>query len=203
MPEANVVVDVEDVINRLNHLAEDIPNQMVRALNDAAFQLRAKWRTAIATDIKQPTSFTTNKGNVLVDKGSDNSPEATIRVAEAQARYLNFIVRGLKRVGGDIATLGGQTLSPVKARLNQSGDLPSGPPRWLGTLEQKIKNTDVINVHGRRAVYQTLKDGHLKLLAVFQQSIQYDVTLPLFDIADEFSGTFISTMNERINKLLA
>jgi hypothetical protein len=197
-----VTVDVSDVVTNLNRIADRVPDEMVDALNKAAFQLRKRWRETIASAVKQPTAFTLNNSNVVVDQASTSSPEATIRVGDLQARYLKFIVRGLKREGTDIAGVKGQILTPVKARLNRSGDFPSGPPRWVGKLKANVPKGEILKLHGQRAVYEQMRNGHLKLLAVFKDSIQYKESVPLIEVADMFSSDFVRVMNERIDTIL-
>ena len=205
MADVNVSVDVENFISSLDRISDNLERDMLFALNSAAFELRKKWRMAISEDVDKPSPFTTNPGNVIVDKATFDDLSATIRVANKQAEYLSFMVEGLRRKGSDIAGVGGKILTPVGEKLTRFGGIPFGPPRYVGkVLRGDIKNAELFSPHndGKRAVYKRLRGNHLKLLAVFVNMAEYKKELPLFDIAKEFSDDVVKQFDKVVERIL-
>ena len=202
----DVRVDASDVIKQLSRISDNADKIIFKGINDAAFELRSMWLQMIGSDIADPVSFTKK---VFVDKATEASPEATVYIPPIQSEYLNLIVEGGVRKGGDYATVGNdQILSPVNIRLNKYGNIPEGPKRYLGKVAAGlIKNTYIgtpsgEDGDGQRAVYQRNKKGKMKLLAVFIQTEPYKKTLPLYDAAEKFSGVVVDKISARIDELL-
>lgn len=203
----DVRIDATDVIKELSRISDNAEKIIYKGINDAAFELRSMWLKMLGADIANPVSFTKK---VFVDKATEALPEATVFIPPIQSEYLNLIVEGGVRKGGDYATVGSdEILAPVNVRLNKSGNIPEGPKRYLGKVAAGlVKNTFIGTPSGddasdeQRAVYQRNKKGKMKLLAVFIQTEQYKKTLPLYDAAEKFSDVVVDKISARVDELL-
>ena len=207
--KASITVDVKEVEKSLSRISDDVPKALTRGINDAAFALRKTWLQLIEQKVDNPVSFTKK---VFVSKASPEKQEAIVYIPPIQSTYLHFLVEGGIRRGGDYGNVGkGELLSPVKGmKLNKWGNFPQSPKRYLGRVDDgHIKNTFIGSPSAKtdegknkRAVYQKMKDGKLKLLAVFINQQKYKPTLPLYEESEKFGATIQEKLSNEINKLL-
>lgn len=197
-PNTSIKVNINDVIKQLKGIEKEVHIGVSRGLNDAAFGLRGMWLDDINTLVDDPTAFTKK---VFVKKARPDNLVSKTFIPPLQSEYLNKITEGGVRRPGDYATLSNSVLSPVKARLNKAGNFATGPKRWLATLNTRIKGGGAFvgsptGASGQGAVYQRLKKGKLKLLAVFADSVEYEQRLDL----ERTTETFISEADRIIEK---
>ena len=211
-----VTINITQIQRSLRGLNTNLNKAIVQALNDAAFELRKLWRADIRTFVDQPTSFTVGRQNVLVRKAKPNNLISQTFIAPLQARYLQDIVEGGVREIGDLAVTSLGSVVPDKAKLNRFGNFPGGPKRWLAGIEENddydgegFVGTPGFSGEGigpRPAVYERLSGGALRLLAVFEKTVQYDITIPLEKTVeltvDTFDQIFDRVIKKEIDKIL-
>lgn len=206
MANVNVQINTNEILRQLRGIETIVNKAIVRGLNDAAFGLRQFWLADINTFVDNPTAFTRK---VFVNKARPGNLTATTFFPRVQSEYLQKITEGGVRRAGDYATLDRTVLLPVKARLNKFGNLSLGPRRWLATIEERTKGGGAFvgspsGKGGRQAVYQRMRNGKLKLLAVFSKTVDYDRDqLPLAKTARLFSTDADRFMQDNLNKLLS
>lgn len=202
-PTFTVDINADDIIRQLRAIGDTANKALSRGLNDSAFGLRQFWISDINTFIHNATAFTRK---VFVKKSDPNNLIALTFLPSIQSEYLNKVIEGGVRRPGDYATLNGEILVPVGARLNKAGNFPLGPKRWLASLEERIKGA-FVGVPGdeegkQGAVYQRLRNGRLKLLAVFEQAIEYDDQLPLEKTTETYASQAEREMQKNLDRLL-
>lgn len=196
-----VNVNVSDIKKNLAAIDQDISKAIVDGLNDAAFGLQKIWLDLISSKIDNPTSFTKR---VFVKKSTPENFTALTFIPPIQSEYLWFMIEGEDRKPGDIASLNKSLLIPVNSKLNKYGNFSYGPRRWLGTVDESIKGSFVGKPRGpnsRTAVYQRLKTGRLKLLAIFVDHVKYKTTLPIDKTTEDFASKADQLMQERLRNV--
>lgn len=203
--DLQVSFDVRELKARFPVIASEIDKGTIRALNDAAFQLRQEWIDDVVANTDKPVAFTKR---VFVRKADDGNFESRTFFPEQQSKYLSLLLEGGRRRPGDVGTLRRTILLPVNARLNSSGNFPQGPKRWIATVEERIKGAFVIPLQGRSTagnarsgVFQRLK-ARLKLLAIFEESVDYPAQLPLDKSVAEMQDKFEKILLDRIEEAI-
>lgn len=192
-----VDINVTQIIRELRGIEVNVNKGLSRGLNDAAFGLRRFWIADIKTFLDNPVAFTKK---VFVKKSTPSNLVALTFLPPIQAQYLQNVVEGGVREVGDYASLSSSLLVPVNARVTAAGNFPQGPVRWLARLEERLRGAFVgaPGDSGRSAVYQRLRSGRLKLLAVFRQTVEYEKTLPL----EATTATYVDQADREIQKNL-
>ena len=206
-PNISVSINTEQIMAALRGIEEDALKAVSGGLNDMAFGLRTNWIQDIEQNVNNPTSFSKK---VFVNKSTPKNLTSSTYIPRLQSEYMGGIIEGGVRRVGDYASLKSNLLVPVKARINKFGNLPLGPKRWLGTLEDRIKGSFVGSPDGgssekggQAAVYQRLKRGKLKLLAIFKKTIDYDKALPLYETAEVFTTDADDIMQRNLERVLS
>ena len=199
----SVDIDVKRITRQLKLIGVDARKGLSGGLHDAAFQLRSLWIADINRFIDNPKPFTKK---VFVKKSNPDNLISTTFLPPIQSEYLKNVIEGGLRRPGDIGTLSATILIPVNARLTKAGNFPRGSAvRWLATVEEKIKGAFVGSTggeEGRTAVYQSFKSGKIKLLAVFERTIQYDRQLPLEKTTEQFAGRADDILQRSLDRVL-
>lgn len=130
--------------NRLRRAGPKIDSATRNALNDTAFDLRAKTPDFLRDTLDDPTPFTTNKGVARVkkaDKRSGRGMYAELFIAPAQARYLSVLEDG--GVSED-------TIAPARdASRNKFGNVKGSFHRKSASLA-KLQSQTITTRSGRR-----------------------------------------------------
>jgi hypothetical protein len=115
----SIKVDTSEVEKALAEAERQIPFAIAATLNNIAFGLRTVENAGISATFKHPRPFTQSAS--AVDKASKGNLTATVRVKDAQTRYLApYEFGGLHNLPGQAL------LIPVDAKVDQYGQLPKG-----------------------------------------------------------------------------
>jgi hypothetical protein len=189
---------------------KQIPFATAQAVNDLAFQVQRAERAAITSIFAHPRPFT--QRSVFVDRARKGAPSATVRVGDAQAKYLApFEFGGRHALPGSGRTF----LNPKGIRLDAFGQI-RGKPSTIGDKP----NVFVGDIHGVRGFWQRLpvtktarrnakRNGqpvlhHLKLLIRFGEDLPVHKRLGFEDRARQVvTANFAAAFDEAIARALA
>jgi len=202
--QIEIDINADEIIRELRGIGELTNKALSAGINNAAFGLRKFWIADMNVFLHRPSFFTKK---VFVRKSKPDNLIAITLLPKLQAEYLSKVIDGGIRRPGDYATLNGQILSPVNARLNKLGNFPRSPKRWLATVEEKIKGSFVGSPGGpdsdnRKAVYKRLKNNKLKLLAIFVQTVEYDKQLPLEKTTETYAPAADQAIQKQLERFL-
>jgi hypothetical protein len=138
-----ITVDTSAVEKAFAQAERQIPQAIASTLNNVAFGLRSVENTGIAAAFKNPRPFTRNA--TVFDKATKGNLSATVRVKDAQAKYLSpYEVGGLHNLPGQAL------LIPVDARTDQYGQLSKGSAARLFAAPGSFVKT----INGISALWQ-------------------------------------------------
>ena len=210
-PNIEIIINVSQIVGELQRIGEDTKRGVAIGLNAAAKGLKQEWLDEYDKQIEGgPTAFTKRifAPPSRFNSATPNNLTSSTRIPAVQSDYLSFILGGRRqRTPRDIGGVGSSILIPVKARLTKKGNFLGGAPtRWLGSLEQRFKGKAFVGSPsgegGQGAVYQRLKKGKLKLLAIFEDRTNYNKTLDLDRVTEQFIPKANDFMQEGLDKFL-
>lgn len=175
-----IKINADAVARQLSSIQSLLNKAIADTLTEGARDLQKLWKADIKTFLHRPSSFTQRVFSIRARK--DNLVAVTF-LPDIQSEYLSLSIGGGLRRVGDVQSLANDLLIPVdkrRATTNIAGNFPTGPRKWLATVESRFKGAYIgpPGADGRGAVYQRQKSG-LKLLAVFEQTVEYDKILDL------------------------
>lgn len=206
----SVRADVAKAAAALGLAQKQLPFATAVAINDLAFKVQQAERQAISSVFSHPRPFT--QRSVFVDKATKSNPEATVRIGDAQAKYLAPYETGGSHV---LAGRGIALLNPKGIRLDQFGQI-RGKPSEIANKPGVFVGT----IHGVAGFWQRLpvtkrsrrmakKAGqpvqrHLKLLIRFGDDLPVHKRLGFADRARAIvAANFATAFDGAVARALA
>lgn len=202
MVSTELKIDVPKLKQALALINSKINRVLVDALNECANGLKKDWLGLIQDKVKNPTPFTKK---IFVSPAKPDNLVSQTFIPDTQSEYLRLMIEGGERKPGDIATLSKSIIIPVPGtKVNKFGNFSQGPKRWLGQLERTYPKAFVGKPRGEEshtAVYNRMKNGRLKLLAIFESMVDYKPTLPIDKVAEDFQSKSNSIFEKKLKEI--
>jgi hypothetical protein len=165
----SVRADIRKISRALDEFAyKQLPFATAQAINATAEKLRIAQRANMSKVLDAPTPFTLNA--IAIKKATKSNPTAIVYVKPVAAAYLMpYETGGLNKLNS--AAL----LKPVRAKVNQYGNLPRNlvkrlaarPNAFVGKVKTK---TGVVDGVWQRTKKTRGKQGGLKLMVRFEDA---------------------------------
>ncbi len=202
MINVGVNIDTTNVIKRLRIISNQVNDKLAKGINDAAFGLRSEWLKGIDQKIDHPSKFTRR---VFVKKAAPDNLVGEVYLPPTQAEYLSPMITGGDRKPGGVASLRDDLLIPYNGPiLDMAGNFTGGPRKWLATIEQKNEDIFVGSPSAktpRKAVYERLSTGRLRLVAFFSKQVEYKKTLDLEGMTEDYQPTVDSIFSKILKEI--